>query len=298
MLSPKQIGTICFALFSFVFTAPLFATDIPSSASTADCKNNPLQTYSGTSNLQANWSANTIQLHWYNGDDEIQNVPSASQSCVYDGTLTPPATIPTKTGYTFKGWTVRGLPDGYTKLQYIQSSGIQYIDTGVIQDTVNFQVNLVVSFADTNTRYICGVSNQSPMYFGRYTNGRFEQNQQYTSLVSGVNKRVNLQWGKNSSNNLMKLVVTVDNQSETLISSLNVTVTNKNFLLFANNGNSVNSILSGRIYSAQIYKNGVLAFSGVPAKNSSNVVGMWDTVTKTFFENAGTGTFEPGPVAQ
>ena len=277
---------------------PTFATDIPSSASTANCKNNPLQTYSGTSNLQADWTANTIQLHWYNGDDEIQNVPSASQSCVYDGTLTPPATIPTKTGYTFKGWTVRGLPDGYTKLQYIQSSGIQYIDTGVIQDTVNFQVNLVVSFADTNTRYICGVSNQSPMYFGRYTNGRFEQNQQYTSLVSGVNKRVNLQWGKNSSNNLMKLVVTVDNQSETLISSLNVTVTNKNFLLFANNGNSVNSILSGRIYSAQIYKNGVLAFSGVPAKNSSNVVGMWDTVTKTFFENAGTGTFEPGPVAQ
>ncbi len=108
LLRIKQIGTICFAIFSFVFSAPTFADpDIPSSASTANCKNNPLQTYSGTSNLQANWSANTIQLHWYNGDDEIQNVPVASQSCVYDGTLTPPATIPTKTGYTFKGWRVR-----------------------------------------------------------------------------------------------------------------------------------------------------------------------------------------------
>ena len=107
MLRIKQIGTICFAIFSFVFSAPTFATDIPSSASTADCKNNPLQTYSGTSNLQADWQANTIQLHWYNGNDEIQNVPSVSQSCVYDGTLTPPATIPTKTGYTFRGWRVR-----------------------------------------------------------------------------------------------------------------------------------------------------------------------------------------------
>ena len=106
LLSPKQIGTICFAIFSFVFCAPTFATDIPSSASTANCKNNPLQTYSGTSNLQADWQANTIALHWYNGDDEL-TVPSASQSCVYDGTLTPPATIPTKTGYTFKGWRVR-----------------------------------------------------------------------------------------------------------------------------------------------------------------------------------------------
>ena len=190
------------------------------------------------------------------------------------------------------------MPDGYTKLQYIESTGTQYINTGVVQDTINFQVNLVVSFANANTRYIYGVSSSSPMYFGRYTNGRFEQNQQFTSLVSGVNKRVNLQWGKNSSNNLMKLVVTVDNQSETLVSTASGTVTNKNFLLFANNGNSVNSILSGRIYSAQIYKNGVLAFSGVPAKNSSNVVGMWDTVTKTFFENAGTGTFTAGPAVQ
>ena len=106
LLSPKQIGTICFTI-SLLISAPLFATDIPSSASTANCKYSPLQVYSGTSNLEAGWQANTIQLHWYNGDTEIQNVPSVSQSCVYDGTLTPPATIPTKTGYTFKGWRVR-----------------------------------------------------------------------------------------------------------------------------------------------------------------------------------------------
>ena len=106
MLRIKQIGTICFAIFSFIFSAPLFATDIPSSASTADCKYSPLQVYSGTSNLEAGWQANTIQLHWYNGDDEL-TVPSASQSCVYDGGLTPPTTIPTRTGYTFKGWRVK-----------------------------------------------------------------------------------------------------------------------------------------------------------------------------------------------
>ncbi len=121
LLNPKQIGTICFAIFSFVFSAPSFADpDIPSSASTANCRNDPLQTYSGTSNLQAGWQAHTIQLHWYNGDTEIQNVPSASQSCVYDGTLTPPTTIPTKTGYTFKGWRVRDL-----------TCGLSHVDTSI-----------------------------------------------------------------------------------------------------------------------------------------------------------------------
>ena len=90
----------------FVVSGALADPDIAPSASTADCKYAPLETYSGTSNLQANWNANTIDLHWYNGDTEL-TVPSASQSCTYDGTLTPPTTIPTKTGYTFKGWRVR-----------------------------------------------------------------------------------------------------------------------------------------------------------------------------------------------
>ena len=104
MLSPKQIVTICFAI-SILISAPLFATDIPPFVSTADCKNNPLQTYSGTSNLQADWQANEIYLYWYDGDEEL-DVPEESWSCVYDGTLTPPP-APTKTGYTFKGWRVR-----------------------------------------------------------------------------------------------------------------------------------------------------------------------------------------------
>ena len=117
LLRIKQIGTICFAI-SILFSAPSFADpDIPSSASSANCRNDPLQTYSGTSNLTAGWQANTIALHWYNGDDEIQNVPVASQSCTYDSTLTPPTTIPTRTGYTFKGWRARqATPFGYHSL--------------------------------------------------------------------------------------------------------------------------------------------------------------------------------------
>ena len=106
MLSPKQIVPICFAI-SFIFSAPSFADpDISSSASSADCKHTPLQVYSGTSNLQANWSANEIELSWYDGDELLDDIPDESWSCVYDGTLTPPP-APTKTGYTFKGWRVR-----------------------------------------------------------------------------------------------------------------------------------------------------------------------------------------------
>ena len=54
-----------------------------------------------------------------------------------------------------------------------------------------------------------------------------------------------------------------------------------------------------RLYSSQLYDNGVLFQNLIPAKrNSDNAVGMWDTVSKTFFENAGTGDFGAGPNAQ
>ena len=129
MLSPKQIGTICFTIFSFIFSAPLFATGIPSNVSTADCKNSTLSTYSGTSNLEANWDANIITLHWYSEDNEIQNVPSTSQSCTYDGSLEPlpVSNVPTREGYTFRGWRARQAGAG----QQVQQCSLSSLDTSI-----------------------------------------------------------------------------------------------------------------------------------------------------------------------
>ena len=159
---------------------------------TADCKHTPLQVYSGTSNLQAGWQANTIQLHWYNGDDEIQNVPVASQSCTYDGTLTPPTTIPTRTGYTFKGWRARqcslsSLDTSITGTWEASkgSTGIcmyRNLDTG---DKVN---------DDCSDSHVDGLNN-----------GEWQDNFSYgtvkgTSYCSGKSgDNHNWQWGGNSS---------------------------------------------------------------------------------------------------
>ncbi len=129
MLSPKQIGTICFAIFSILISAPLFATGISSGASSAGCDNSTLSTYSGTSNLQAGWQANTIALHWYNGDTEITS--GVQTSCVYDGALTPPTTIPTKTGYTFKGWRVKQASSGG---QQVEQCVLSHVDTSIYAD--------------------------------------------------------------------------------------------------------------------------------------------------------------------
>ena len=78
------------------------------------------------------WQPNNIELHWYNGDTEITS--GVQTSCVYDGTLTPPTTIPTKTGYTFKGWRVKQAQCGFASsvcgLTGNDLNNLPYVDHG------------------------------------------------------------------------------------------------------------------------------------------------------------------------
>ena len=93
-------------IFLCLFTTDSFGSGIASNTNSAPCTNNTLETYSGNSNLSADWQPNEIQLRWYN-NNTLMDVQSSANTCVYDGTLTIPQTAPTRTGYTFAGWQVR-----------------------------------------------------------------------------------------------------------------------------------------------------------------------------------------------
>ena len=58
-----------------------------------------------TANVEADWSANTINIAWYS-DNRRLIVPVSAGYCIYDSTITLPPQ-PTKTGYTFAGWKLR-----------------------------------------------------------------------------------------------------------------------------------------------------------------------------------------------
>ena len=90
----------------FAFAFPSFSNpDIPISTTSVACDDSALSSDTGPVNIEIEWEPNEINLHWYDGVTAL-NVPSESQSCVYDSGLTPPSP-PTKTGYTFRGWRVR-----------------------------------------------------------------------------------------------------------------------------------------------------------------------------------------------
>ena len=93
-------------LLMMIIATDSHSSGIASNTNSAPCTNNTLETYSGNSNLAADWQPNTINLRWYNGNT-LMDVQSSANTCVYDSTLTIPQTAPTRTGYTFDGWTVR-----------------------------------------------------------------------------------------------------------------------------------------------------------------------------------------------
>ena len=98
-----------FSVLTAMCVNAAYATDISSSATTAQCVEPTLHRYEGTANLQAEWEANTVSLRWYNNHTLIDPT-DATDDCQYSGGLTRPSN-PSRVGFTFTGWTVRPLMD-------------------------------------------------------------------------------------------------------------------------------------------------------------------------------------------
>ena len=105
-LGKKRVSNVVLmtAVMSVFALNNAYATGISGSATSAQCVEPTLGRYEGTANLQAEWEANTVQLSWYSNYTMI-NPTDAIDDCEYSGSLTRP-TNPSRTGYTFTGWTV------------------------------------------------------------------------------------------------------------------------------------------------------------------------------------------------
>lgn len=192
------------------------------------------------------------------------------------------------------------LPSGYKRLEYIQSSGKQWTDTGfkptgATKVVIDFQM---VSQGSSQQ----GVFGSRPGTSGRFTvftgygtaDLQVDYNTEQTlasvgSSITGLN--VNSRTTLEVSNSLVINGTTVKTVSATSFTST------YNLFLFANN-NAGKAQLPGilKLYSCQIYDNGTLVRDFIPCKNTGGAVGLWDDVNSVFYGNAGTGTFTAGPV--
>ncbi|MBR6838762.1 MAG: hypothetical protein IKM94_04310 [Alphaproteobacteria bacterium] len=209
------------------------------------------------------------------------------------------------------GWT--RLPSEYQEVEYLESTGTQYIDTGVIINSSNYKKEATIGYWYANN----GKSSNG-VAFGSLMTGKrspFVQNNYYSSDGPDIWRiGVGQQEGVRSSyhvtpapqNGKSTVILKQDNDtfyygnSESSLQSVSVdysnTLTNsKEFVFCVNYNNAPNFYAPIKLYSYKLWINNELVRNLVPAKNSSNVIGMYDMVSGTFFTNQGTGTFVEGP---
>lgn len=187
----------------------------------------------------------------------------------------------------------RNLPDGYVQLEYIQSSGTQYVDTGFKpnQDTrvtMDFQLlNENGWRALFGARKAVGI-NQVHFGFWRNESGNFSGC--YDSIVTPFNNtRITTnRYIVDANKNTFK----IDNETITITSSMFQSAVNM-YLFAVNGGGTVETdyMSSMKLYSCKIYDNDTLVRDYVPCMNANGIVGLYDLVNNSFYTNIGTGEF-------
>ncbi|MFQ6759975.1 MAG: hypothetical protein ACLRFM_01045 [Alphaproteobacteria bacterium] len=200
------------------------------------------------------------------------------------------------------------LPTGYTQLEYIESTGTQYIDlnTKTLLGTSNFQIT--TSVATTNYTSFGAIFGNKPdqgdadgfaLYLNTTTLNRVlfshnypERPVDFSNFYDGNFHTINAVYNNNGTG-LLK----IDNQTFNLSDiNTNTVDNNLNYCVFKN-GDTFR--FNGKMTTLTIMVENTNRYELVPAKrNSDGAIGMYDTVSGEFFGNSGTGTFIAGPIAE
>lgn len=187
------------------------------------------------------------------------------------------------------GYDPNALPSGYTLLEYIQSSGTQYIDTG-FKPNNNTRVAMDALFATapstTSALFGARVSATDRNYALIWSSSgafRSDYNNVYTQTwsVAANTRRVYDKDGETT---------TIDGTAQAYTNATFQTPYSL-YLCASNNAGTASWLSPLRIYSCQLYDNGTLVRDFVPCKNSNGVFGMYDMVNAQFYANAGSGSF-------
>ena len=186
------------------------------------------------------------------------------------------------------------LPSGYTELEYIQSSGTQYIDTGFKpnQDT---KISISMAFFGSAGENLLGSRNSSSDATNRFGIITFSSSSKIGSFFgSTATQSISLDSSIHNYT-LSKAGLSVDGVSYGGAYTSSFSCTYPITLFAWNNGSNGIVKNSSKIIDCKIFSGEVLVRNFIPCKNSSGVIGLYDVIENQFYQNAGTGTFIAGP---
>lgn len=200
------------------------------------------------------------------------------------------------------------LPSEYKQVEYIESNGTQYIDTGILasdyMDGIGYEFDGVVSSQNTSSEWLWGALNDSK----RSGNIEIVENSRLGLVIGGTNKTVRSTKALVDELIRLKMFATSLSPTQATLSlngmadmDLDVSdviacdMPSANIYLLKCSGSS-RAAAKAKIYAFKMTDvNGVELRNFVPCyRVKDNIVGLYDTVAMQFYENAGTGSFEKG----
>ena len=189
-----------------------------------------------------------------------------------------------------------GLPEGYKELEYIQSSGTQYIDTGF---TPNQETKAELDFQMIGNGGIwqCVFGERQPsanidsfaFWLDPSNNFLFY----WSNTNSGFPEPLNF-----AGRHTLTIDGNISSMDGQTISQPSSTFTGKYpIAIFAINEGALSSFANFKLYGLKLYNDGLLVRNYRPCRSPDGDVGLYDLVSEQFYGNSGTGSFIAGPMA-
>ena len=194
------------------------------------------------------------------------------------------------------------LPAGYTQIEYLESTGTQYINVSEELLAYEFEITLMETAKRSGGAMFTGSSLWSDsdgtaafltgswLTVRRRRSGSASTNEAAITADDALNKKLTMKCYKTLaeiSESDTGTVLAVNNNE---VSSLYVMPI---YLFHGNsNGQYRTRYITGRIYHAKYLYNGNVAYEFIPCiRDSDGEPGMYDIINGNFYSNNGTGTF-------
>ena len=211
------------------------------------------------------------------------------------------------------------LPSGYTQLEYIESTGTQWIDTGVYPAETRILIDANILESNTgNDHHIASASWAETGKAELFNVMRLRADRTGYAVRYGNGNLRNIEhqgnvFGRHTFNRnfpASPYTAQVDSAEAITLTPgvVGAIVTTLPLFAFRRNQGTPSGLINMRLYSCKIWKrivsSGVastdLVREFIPCRNDNTTglyvgaIGLWDDVNNLFYPNAGTGTFIAG----
>lgn len=182
-------------------------------------------------------------------------------------------------------WAKKRLPDEYQEVEYIESSGTQYINTGIIPDN-NTDAGIIVSDVNETSAQIFVASSF-------YRIAKFNASQKVSATIGSTSITSDSSGANKFKAEIINKTFYLDGVA--IGSSSDTVSTPLSLEIFRGNYGTAQYYSRFKCYGAYIKQNGEFVLNLIPCyRKSDDEIGFYDLINNEFLTNAGTGIFNKG----